>query len=119
MIVEGLPWLGEVSLSSITEVPKAVEDCLYTEGKAESLGDSPLGILVLEDKSLGIYGGDLQEAVGAVVLTRQGTTCCRSLGFDEERSSLRQGILPQSKAYILRPRRPDLSPPDIVARRVL
>jgi len=94
MIVEGLPWLGEVSLSSITEVTEAVEDCFYTEGKAESLGRSPLRILVLEDQSLGIYGGDLQEAVGAIVLARQGSTCCRSLGFDEERSTLRQGILP-------------------------
>ena len=119
MIVEGLPWLGEVCLSSITEVTEAVEDRFYTEGKTESLGRSPLGILVLEDQSLGIYRGDLQEAVGAVVLARQGSTCCRSLGFDEERTSLGQGILPQSKAYVLRPRSPDLSPPDIVARGVL
>ena len=49
MIVEGLPWLCEVSLSSITEVTEAIEDSFYTEGKAESLGASPLGILVLED----------------------------------------------------------------------
>ena len=119
MIVEGLSWLGEVSLSSITEVTEAVEYRFYTEGKAESLGRSPLGILVLEDQSLGIYRGDLQEAVGAVVLARQGSTCCRSLGFDEERTSLGQGILSQSKAYVPGPGSPDLSPPDIVARRVL
>ena len=68
MIVEGLPWLGEINLSSITEVTEAVEDCFYTEGKTESLGASPLGILVLEDQSLGICRGCCSDSSGRHVL---------------------------------------------------
>ena len=60
VVVERLPWLGEIlRAASTAEVAEAVEERIKSEGELQLVSARPLGIFVFEHQRLGIDGCDL------------------------------------------------------------
>ena len=60
VVIERLPWLGEILRATGTaEVAESVEERIKSKGELQLVSARPLGVFIFEHQRLGINGSDL------------------------------------------------------------